>query len=91
MAAAVTPGSDTCPSAMMRRMVYCQSARTSSIVLRMMGIPNAGANEVHSEDELRILLSQSQTEGVMSFRRLLFAENVFDLGDLRARDAMRSR
>lgn len=64
---------------------------SASIVLHWMGIPNAGANDVHSEDELRILLSQSQTEGVMSFRRLLFAENVFDLGELRARDAMRSR
>jgi CBS domain containing-hemolysin-like protein len=60
-------------------------------VLRLLRIPNADGQDVHSEDELRILLSQSQTEGVMSFRRLLFAENVFDLGELRARDAMRSR
>jgi CBS domain containing-hemolysin-like protein len=64
---------------------------SAAFVLHWMGIPNAGAYEVHSEDELRILLSQSQTEGVMSFRRLLFAENVFDLGELRVRDAMRSR
>ncbi|MFO0035260.1 MAG: CNNM domain-containing protein [Planctomycetota bacterium] len=64
---------------------------SAALVLKLMGIPNAGAQEIHSEDELRILLSQSQTEGVMSFRRLLFAENVFDLGELRVRDAMRSR
>lgn len=61
------------------------------LLLRMIGLRDAGGHEVHSEDELRILLSQSQSEGVMSFRRLLFAENVFDLGDLKARDAMRVR
>jgi CBS domain containing-hemolysin-like protein len=58
-------------------------------VLRWIGIRESGAHSVHSEDELRILLSQSQTEGIMSFRRLLFVENVFDLGELRVKDAMR--
>jgi CBS domain containing-hemolysin-like protein len=64
---------------------------SATSLLRLFGLRNAGRHEVHSEDELRILLSQSQAEGVMSFRRLLFAENVFDLGDLKARDAMRVR
>lgn len=64
---------------------------SAAIVLRLIGIRESGAHSVHSEDELRILLSQSQTEGVMSFRRLLFVENVFDLGELRVRDAMRSK
>lgn len=62
---------------------------SAAVVLRMMGIRESGAHSVHSEDELRILLSQSQTEGIMSFRRLLFVENVFDLGELRVKDAMR--
>lgn len=62
---------------------------SASIVLRWIGIRESGAHSVHSEDELRILLSQSQTEGIMSFRRLLFVENVFDLGELRVKDAMR--
>lgn len=64
---------------------------SSDFVLRMIGLRESGHHDVHSEDELRILLSQSQTQGVMSFRRLLFVENVFDLGDLRVRDAMRPR
>lgn len=64
---------------------------SSDFVLRMIGLRASGHHDVHSEDELRILLSQSQTQGVMSFRRLLFVENVFDLGDLRVRDAMRPR
>jgi|688.fasta_scaffold36098_1 CBS domain containing-hemolysin-like protein len=64
---------------------------SAAIALRLIGIRESGAHAVHSEDELRILLSQSQTEGIMSFRRLLFVENVFDLGELRVKDAMRVR
>lgn len=65
--------------------------RSANLILSCIGLGNASGNDVHSEDELRILLNQSQAEGIMSFRRLLFAENVFDLGDLRVRDAMRLR
>ncbi len=64
---------------------------SANLVLRSIGLHDAHGGEVHSEDELRILLSQSQTDGVMSFRRLLFLENVFDLGELRVKDAMRPR
>lgn len=60
-------------------------------LLKWIGLGDTGDHEVHSEDELRILLSQSQTGGVMSFRRLLFVENVFDLGELKVKDAMRPR
>jgi CBS domain containing-hemolysin-like protein/mannitol/fructose-specific phosphotransferase system IIA component (Ntr-type) len=45
----------------------------------------------HSEEELRIILEDSQEHGLLSFRRLLFMENVFDFGDLLVRDSMRSR
>lgn len=64
---------------------------SANLVLRAMGMGNFKNHEVHSEDELRILLNQSQTQGMMSFRRLLFLENVFDLGELRVKDAMRPR
>lgn len=64
---------------------------SANLVLHAIGLRNSGAHEVHSEDELRILLSQSQSGGVISFRRLLFVENVFDLGELRVKDAMRPR
>lgn len=60
-------------------------------IIRLMGFGKTHGGEVHSEDELRILLNYSQVHGVMSFRRLLFLENVFDLGELRIRDAMRPR
>jgi CBS domain containing-hemolysin-like protein len=60
-------------------------------ILRLIGIREKVKEEEHSEDELRIILAHSQSTGLMSFRRLLFLENIFDLGDVRARDAMRGR
>lgn len=60
-------------------------------ILRLMGRSGKVPEERHSEDELRIILADSQSSGVMSFRRLLFVENVFDLGELKVRDAMRTR
>jgi CBS domain containing-hemolysin-like protein len=59
--------------------------------LRLLGFPGRASEGEHSEDELRIILDRSQSHGLLSFRRLLFIENVFDLGDLKVRDAMRPR
>ncbi len=64
---------------------------SANLVLRLFGIPLLAHGAVHSEEELRILLNKGQTEGMMTFRRLLFLENVFDLGELRVKDAMRPR
>lgn len=63
----------------------------SRLVLGLLGYGRADAEDRHSEDELRIILGESQEGGVMSFRRLLMIENVFDLGALTVRDAMRGR
>jgi CBS domain containing-hemolysin-like protein len=63
----------------------------SNGILRLVGLGPATSGEHHSEKELRIILDQSQERGMMSFRRLLFMENVFDLGALTVRDAMRQR
>jgi CBS domain containing-hemolysin-like protein len=60
-------------------------------VLRLLGIRGRARETEHSEDELRIILEESQSKGVMTFRRLLLLENIFDLGGVRVRDAMRSR
>ncbi len=64
---------------------------SANLVLTLLGLGSVTHREPHSEDELRILLNQSQSDGMMTFRRLLFLENVFDLGELRVRDAMRPR
>lgn len=70
------------------RVVLHRSAR---LLLRFLGIRDAGFHEQLSEDELRVLLGQSQARGVVSLRRLLMLENIFDLGQLHVRDAMRGR
>jgi CBS domain containing-hemolysin-like protein len=64
---------------------------SANLILKLLGIPRSGGEDDHSEDELRIILAKSQRTGLMSFRRLLFLENIFDLGDIRVRDAMRLR
>lgn len=61
----------------------------SNGILRLFGFGAPSSEEHYTEEELRIILDQSQERGLMSFRRLLFMENVFDLGDLTVRDAMR--
>jgi len=63
----------------------------SNAILRLVGLGPRSTGEDPSEQELRIILDQSQERGVMSFRRLLFMENIFDLGGLAVRDAMRQR
>ena len=42
-----------------------------------------------SEAEVRVILEESQQQGMMPFRRLLLLENVFDFGEVRVRDEMR--
>ncbi len=63
----------------------------SVITLKLLGFPADTKAPEHTENELRILLDESQERGMMSFRRLLFMENVFDFGSLVASDAMRAR
>jgi CBS domain containing-hemolysin-like protein/mannitol/fructose-specific phosphotransferase system IIA component (Ntr-type) len=61
----------------------------SNAILRLLRMQRTSTGEQPSEQELRIILDQSQERGVMSFRRLLFMENIFDLGGLQVKDAMR--
>lgn len=60
-------------------------------IVRLAGMTRTTNEELHSETELRIILEHFQERGMLSFRRLLFLENVFDLGTLVVRDAMRPR
>jgi CBS domain containing-hemolysin-like protein/mannitol/fructose-specific phosphotransferase system IIA component (Ntr-type) len=63
----------------------------TNLVLSLFGMRQATNEELHTEGELRIILEHSQVHGLMSFRRLLFMENVFDFGELQVKDTMRSR
>ncbi|HBC88229.1 MAG TPA: hypothetical protein DCZ94_14860 [Lentisphaeria bacterium] len=60
-------------------------------ILYLLGVPKAPKHERHSEDEIRIILDNSQASGMMTFRRLLYIENVLDMGTLTVRNSMRSR
>lgn len=65
--------------------------RAAAGLLRLLGLSRPADDSQLSDHELRLLLERSQERGMMSFRRLLFIENIFDLGALRTRDAMRGR
>jgi magnesium and cobalt exporter, CNNM family len=60
-------------------------------ILRLFSLPPSIGRGIHSEDEIRIILDQSQSSGALSFRRLLLLENVLDMGTLTVRNAMRAR
>lgn len=62
---------------------------TVNAILWMLRIPAPKGHEEHSEDEIRLILGQSLTSGMMSFRRLLYIENVLDMGTLTIFNAMR--
>jgi CBS domain containing-hemolysin-like protein/mannitol/fructose-specific phosphotransferase system IIA component (Ntr-type) len=60
-------------------------------VLKLFRIQPVHGHAEHSDQEVRIILNQSQSCGMMSFRRLLFIENVLDMGTLVVRNAMQGR
>jgi CBS domain containing-hemolysin-like protein len=64
---------------------------SANAILRWIGLAPKAHGDLHSEEELRIILNKSQNVGLIPFRRLLLMENVFDLGELRVKDAMRPR
>lgn len=59
--------------------------------LRLLRIPPATTVGDHGEDELRLILGESQAGGMMSFRRLLYMENIMDMSGLKVRHAMHPR
>lgn len=61
---------------------------SANLILRLLRMPSAVEDTAPSEVELRLMLSRSQREGLMPFRRLLLMENVFDFGDARVKDEM---
>jgi CBS domain containing-hemolysin-like protein/mannitol/fructose-specific phosphotransferase system IIA component (Ntr-type) len=60
------------------------------LILWPFGVRSVPRDAAPSEAEVRLILEKSQQEGMMPFRRLLLMENVFDFGQVRVRDEMRS-
>ncbi len=63
---------------------------TVGLVLKPFGLAAPHGHTV-SDGEFRAILDQSESGGMMSFRRLLYMENVLDLGALTVRNAMQVR
>ena len=61
-----------------------------NLVLKPFGVPPASevGHTPHTEDELRLLLRQSVSEGLINLDESEYAERVFSFGDLRARQVM---
>ena len=62
----------------------------SNAILRLFGLGAATHEPAHTADEIRIILARAQSGGELSFLRLLLMENVFDLRELKVKDAMKS-
>jgi CBS domain containing-hemolysin-like protein/mannitol/fructose-specific phosphotransferase system IIA component (Ntr-type) len=62
---------------------------SANAILHILGYGAAVHDPTHTEDEIRIILERAQSSGAFSFLRLLVMENVFDLGGLKVKDAMR--
>ena len=61
----------------------------SKRILRLWGfVPAAGSESIVSEEEMRILIGETQERGALPLERLLLLENLFDFGAAKAADAM---
>ncbi|HZC18617.1 MAG TPA: hemolysin family protein, partial [Rubrobacteraceae bacterium] len=70
-----------------RPMVWLVNASTN-FVLRPWGIRLGEEMEVHSEEELRIMITSSTASGVLDPQERDYLNNVFDFGDTVAREVM---
>lgn len=74
------------------RLPVTVMSASSTALLRFLRLRPASESETNiSEEEIRLLLSESQERGTLPFERLLLHENVFDLSQAKARDAMTPR
>jgi CBS domain containing-hemolysin-like protein len=55
--------------------------KSSNLFLRMLGIKNAGEDEVHTEEELRLILTESEEGGAIKPSENELIQNVFDFDD----------
>lgn len=55
--------------------------KTSNAVLRLIGVKKAGDEDVHSEEELRLILTESEEGGAIKPSENELIQNVFDFDD----------
>ena len=71
------------------RPVVVLMSGLSIAILKVLGFkPAADSESVVSEEEMRVLLGETQEKGHFPLERLLLLENLFDLGTAKVSDAM---
>ena len=66
--------------------------QTGWLVLKLFGIkPLVGHRDIHSEAELKMLISQSEEAGILEERETAILKRTFDLPDTQVRSLMKSR
>lgn len=55
--------------------------KTSNVILRLVGIKSMGDEDVHSEEELRLILTESEEGGAIKPSENELIQNVFDFDD----------
>lgn len=55
--------------------------KTSSVVLRIIGVKKVGEDDVHTEEELRLILTESEEGGAIKPSENELIQNVFDFDD----------
>lgn len=60
-------------------------------ILYLLGFSSKNYLEPFAKDEIKIILKSSHSTGMISFPRLLMMENIFDLGNLKVKDAMKPK
>lgn len=74
-----------------RLPVRAMSASAAALLRVIRLKPSTEAEANISEEEIRLLLSESQERGTLPFERLILHENIFDLSQAKACDAMTPR
>ena len=65
--------------------------RSANFVLRLIRLKPAESEALHSDEELRMILGQSQEHGKISLGRLLMFEHLFDFGKTLVKEVMTPR
>lgn len=65
--------------------------RSAEYIVKLLKIKNTSEEITHSEDEIRLILSQSEELGKISLSRLMMFEHLFDFGKTKVKEIMTPR
>ena len=65
--------------------------KSANFVLRLFHLKPSESEALHSDEELRMILGQSQEHGKISLGRLMMFEHLFDFGKTRVKEVMTPR